>query len=607
MDNTNTSRRVAVLRDDVAKKIAAGEVIDRPLSVVRELLDNSIDAAAASIEVEIRGGGIEEIRVVDNGSGMTAEDIDLCTAPHATSKIRTIDDLMSTRTLGFRGEALSSIASSARLEVTSATADSTVGHRLVVHGGKRVAFETCSRQTGTTVSVKDLFFAVPARRRFLKRPSSEANRCRAVVLEHALAHPEIEFRYSQDGEIRHVLTATEDRTVRAASLFPDHLDPAILHDASVESEGIGVQAIVTDPSFHRGDRRYIYIFVNGRRIEEFALLQAVTYGYQAFLPGGRYPAAFVTISVAPETIDFNIHPTKREVRFRDMRAVHQTVVAAVKEAASRFAGSSYTPSKADYVPGDRNVGSAGAETSGASAGTLDLSEAREVPTTPSIRGGFRRIYESLTHSIVPEENIHKGTGNTTEYHAGTGRKNHQIIYHGQLFGLFLLAELDDELYIIDQHAAHERILYDAFASGSAESQRLVVPHEIDPDVSDSGFLEETAQKLARYGIEIEWSDDGVWAITALPSRYRGLEKIIVEFLESFNGTEENLERELFSTMSCRSAVKDGDPLDETTALQLAEQAFSLPEARCPHGRPLWHRITRAELFELVGRTASSGE
>ncbi len=577
MATEHHSRRIRILRENVSRRIAAGEVIDRPLSVVRELLDNSIDAQAKTIDLSIIDGGVGEIRVHDDGHGMSSADLALSVQPHATSKISTPEDLFRITTLGFRGEALSSIAACAKLEITSCEHGSSPGYRIAVHGGRLITSGDAASAPGTTVSVRDLFYTLPARRKFLDRTSTEAARCRRMFLEKALPFPRILFRYHADGELRATFPACESRLERVLSAHPDLFDRAILFSGSTQLDAVSAEAVVADPSFNRGDRRLVQIFVNNRRVDEYALVQAALHAYEPYLPGGRFPAAFVFLQIDPAEVDFNIHPAKREVRFHNPRTVHRAVVDAVADAAAGFAGR--------VAPLGRRVGRRplGAPTDLTACELVDSAERRAAHRFEIDR------YRDLSVRSKPSDD---------DIVADDGR----FRYIGTLFSLFLVVEQNETLYLIDQHAAHERILYDAFRSSPGEVQRLLVPRRVVPAVDAAEETAALRERLARHGVSVDRRDDGAWYLTALPAGYRSVEHAIVEFIEEYGGTEAGFERSLFAWMACRAAVKDNDTLEDAAAIDLARQALALPEPRCPHGRPIWHRISRDDLNRFVGRT-----
>ena len=322
------SGRVRVLPEHVARKIAAGEVIDRPHAAVRELLDNAVDSGATEVTLEIRGGGIDEVRVSDNGCGMDEADLDMCWLPHATSKIASAEDLERVSTLGFRGEALASLAACSRLEILSSR--DAESRRLVIHGGKKLELAPHGGAPGTTVSVKDLFFNMPARRRFLKSPRAESGLCRRVFLEKAAAHPHLAFRLVVDGVLKTFLPPGTHRD-RIAAAWPRLGSRDAWWESSGRGDGFRITVVHARPELSRRDRKSLQVYANRRRIDEFALVQAMQYAYDAWMPGGAFPAAFAFVEIDPALVDFNIHPAKKEARFRDLPAIRHRLIELIKD------------------------------------------------------------------------------------------------------------------------------------------------------------------------------------------------------------------------------------------------------------------------------------
>ncbi|MFW5742518.1 MAG: DNA mismatch repair endonuclease MutL [Spirochaetota bacterium] len=570
---------IRILDPSVARKIAAGEVIERPAGVVRELLDNSLDASASRVEVGLEAGGTELIRVVDDGYGMGRDDLERSVLPHATSKIATDDDLLRVRTLGFRGEALSSVAAVSRLEITSAPPDETP-HRLRVEAGRVAALETAPGAPGTSVAVADLFYNVPARRRFLKRPGSEFTTARSVFLDKALAFPHVEFRLASNGELKSVLPKAA-RVERIAAAYPQRTEPAMLHEIEAAGEGFRAVIVAGEPTAPRKDRKALQVFVNRRRVWEFALVQAVEYAYRDYLHGGLYPVAYLFVDVEPELVDFNIHPAKREVRFRNLPEIHRRVVSALSSYLSVF--DRRAVSMGEALPfGESTV----AEPSGSSAhsapsgrSTFDLS--RVLAPTPRSDAGDSTA--SVDHATEPP------TGDEPGFR-----------YLGQIMGLFLVVERGDRLYLVDQHAAHERIIYDRLRSG-AGGQELLFPVRLEVHAGAEQTLRGKRNELRRLGIELA-ERDGAWELLTVPSAVAVEAESLAALLMDLLDRPADFERELYASLSCRSAVKDGDALAPQTAVSIVRGVLGLKNARCPHGRPVWAEFTRDQLVSLVGRT-----
>jgi DNA mismatch repair protein MutL len=597
------SRTVKVLRDSVARKIAAGEVIDRPNSVVRELLDNSIDAGSTEISLYLENGGISRIRVVDNGCGMTEEDLKLCYLPHATSKIESEDDLLSIKSLGFRGEALSSISTCTRMEVISRKEGNETATRLIVHGGKEIALEEWRGSVGTIIDASELFYSIPARKKFLKRSSAETTMCVKTFLEKALPFPDISFKLYTDEKLKLFLPAS-DRKERILAAWKGMFNPSLLHLLQGEEEGFKITLVAARPEQNRKDRRFIQIFANDRRIDEYSFIQAVQYGYNDALPGGVFPVCFVFVDVEPHLVDFNIHPAKREARFRNQPVIHHKIVEMIKDFLSDYTFRLRTEPKEAHQEtfslGEMNVQSrapAAKKTSWSEWNTgSSKSSASDFGTG---RGtGFKSLYnlQSIAEKkdefspIIEKENIPEPD------------KLDSVRYMGQIMDLFLLAEYDDRLFIVDQHAAHERILFEQYKKTANTIQELLIPVEFETDEAEDINLEKNKESYERLGITLNKTEPGLWQMTSIPKSAINMEGDIVEFLKNQKGSIGELEKELYATMSCRSAVKDGDTVDPLSAIELIKGAFRLESARCPHGRPIWFELSKTELFELVGRT-----
>jgi DNA mismatch repair protein MutL len=648
MNDTPTSRRIHILRDSVAKRIAAGEVIDRPYSVVRELLDNAIDAGAQNIDLYLERGGLDRVRVVDDGTGMSREDLELCWQPHTTSKIETAEDIYALSTLGFRGEALSSIASCARLSITSAAGEETP-HTLEVHGGKKLRLEAGAGSRGTAVDVADLFFNMPGRRRFLKSAGAESSACKRTFLEKALPFPGIGFRLFIDGELR-LFLPPGSRRERIARAHPEALPGDFLYEKEAEAGRFRLQTVLSSPSLVRRDRRYIHIYINRRRVSEYSLVQAVQYAYGSYLPGGRFPAAFIFAEVDPELVDFNIHPAKREARIKNLPDIHHQLVHLIGSflaeqfphvpAGGSAAGSAIAQSSDDTSPGAAGTGTAGSRGQqeelhwqaeeqrtpggGSGAGEAGAGTDRRTPGGGSGAGAGTGEGERKGGSAAEPAGRYpaarrtvdldswkriSGTGDSAaaaerqstqpEQQEHSGDAEPKVL--GQLFGLFIAVEAGEELFLIDQHAAHERIIYERISAPGQHRQQLLVPLGFDTEEDETELLERRLEELGNLGIGLRRAGEHSWELTELPERWSGMEHELINFLKSATVPAETLRSELYADLACKAAVKDGERLDSVSAAELARQALELPVPRCPHGRPVWRRISREELLQSVGR------
>jgi DNA mismatch repair protein MutL len=601
---------IRVLPPETARLIAAGEVIDRPASALRELLDNAIDSGAGAISVRVEEGGIGSIRVVDDGSGMDREDIELSVLPHATSKIREADDLLKAHTLGFRGEALASIAAAARVEITSATELSRGAYRLVVGPGIEPRIEGTAGRRGTTVLVSSLFHDFPARRQFLKRPQAEAALCRQVLSDKAMAHPLIAFRYETASGRSETFVAT-DFPARIAALVPD-LERVRLYEIRFAGSGFEGLIATAGPSTARSDRRLMQVFVNRRRVQEWSLLQALDFAFSGYLPGGLHPAAFLFLEVDPSQADFNIHPAKKEVRFRDSETIRRSLVRASQDFLADLADKDPAAASPiaqrglellsldlpDFPSGPDGKSGPGADSvmgrgAFASVSTYAGAQAAAPYGTASARPSwddFDTVRERASdgHPQADEEGG-----------AGLAESTRSFRYVGRALGPFLVFEMGDELWFLDQHAAHERLIYDELSSRAPDSQELLLPERIDPeDEEEDRRLAEASDYLTVAGFRLARAD-GSWIVSAAPALLA--RDAAGAARELARGVGPDALRAARALMACRAAVKDGDELDRGAAESLIAKSLELKEPRCPHGRPIWTRLSRESLYRAVRR------
>lgn len=641
---------VKKLDAEVARKIAAGEVIDRPNAIVRELMDNSIDSGAKTITVEISGGGIEKIRIVDDGCGMTKEDLQNCARPHATSKISSEIDLLNLTTLGFRGEALSSIAAVSRLSITSG------GWKMRASITEDHILEPQANITGTRVQSEGLFENFPARRQFLKRPATEALMCKNTFIEKTLAHPEIAFRFIQDGEIKIDLPQNQslkERFVMANGLLQyEELFFEISKKSSFSSENCewSFNVIIGEPAVSRPSKKDIEIFANGRKIQEYSLVQAVEYGCQGFFPNGTYPVAGVFIQIRPDLIDFNIHPAKKEARFYDISDLHHGLSSTIKDFFKKYTYANFSEDKSpdeirsqDFfdIYSDNIENQTGTKNTYASIHykTSETNNARLSDFRSKYLGiksqnsqnqsqnsylSRTKLYDIAQQALDAQnpqsdefnQNLEKKEYDSNDFQnqfssGETFEQNQQIEieekikFIGTCLGTFLLAEKNNCLYIIDQHAAHERILFDRLMNNQNENanQQLLIPYKIRTESKTQDLqLEKLQSRLSLIGFEIQKIEDGYWEVTSIPERWTGSEFDLKQALFVKHVEPEEIIRSIAAMTACKAAVKDGYILDPITAEKLVKQAFTLEDPHCPHGRPVYTVISREKLFELVKRT-----
>ncbi len=597
----NQQKRVHLLDPLVAQRIAAGEVIDRPASVVRELIDNALDASSSSISVVIEEGGISLIKVIDNGTGIHPEDLKVIAHSHATSKVRTLADFDTLHTLGFRGEALYSIAAGAHLTISS-TQSGSMGASISIHGNTFSDVIPGGPTKGTIVEVKDLFEEIPARRLFLKRPSSEARMVKSAIVEKALAFPGVSFSLTHNGKESLFLPpcSLKERILHVLKDNRDIVASEILH-MHEQGEHFSIDVIGTQESTYRTDRKYIQIFVNNRIVDEYSLVQAVTYGYDPYLPGGAFPYCYVYITVVPDLVDFNIHPAKREVKIRNRADIHHQLVTLIQQNLqlnhyttqtapiaqqdahplfiSRDEEPSYFASAPSFTPP--------AHTSSSYHSPSHSAHATPAGTQPRDPAWFEKAKDIFSKGDQQQEKA--------------GEEEPSFIYHGQIFSLFLLVERGESLYLVDQHAAHERILYDEMKKYDG-IQPLMIPVEFEVERAIDEFLQQHSDMYRSLGIHLKRKNDLLWEIEATIPHYREVESELISSIQSFSsGTVEELHKLLFATASCRKAIKEGDAIDVNQAIKLLEKVFALDHPVCPHGRNFVIEITKESLYRSVGR------
>ncbi len=574
-----TMNRIKILPEEVASRIAAGEVIERPASVLRELIDNSIDAQASRIIVRYHQGGKAWMSVSDDGIGMTRDDLLLSVERHATSKIRSASDLFSINTLGFRGEALPSIAAVSRLEITSKPRGEVVGHRLSVQGGKMLSIEEVGAPEGTTVEVRDIFFNLPARRKFLSGPRAETARIIELFARVALAYPTIWFQLLEGGRERFNLPPTEDFRTRLAILMGRGVAENMIEWVA-EGPEVKIAAWLCPSEFSRSRGDRILTYVNRRNIKDRLLTRAIMDGYGQRLMKGSFPQVVLFLEMAPEAVDVNVHPAKQEVRFSKPSQVYKEVLEAIDQALS---GS--TPSLGAPPEGLAPRSSSVSEPSPQSW-TLD-----HFPSRPHGK------YPSLYPAHVKPRDLFEP----------------EVRVVGQLAKTYILCESPRGLMIVDQHAAHERVLYEALKAGLEGSglqvQKLLIPQEVELTPKEGRVLESNLEFLRKLGLEVQHFGGQSFLIHSVPSLLgdadpRGLLEKVVATMEEGGARGGELMERVIEAMACHSAIRAGQELgsEEMAELVSCLNAQEIP-TNCPHGRPTVKYIDYRELEKMFKRVA----
>ncbi len=578
----------------VAQRIAAGEVIERPASVLRELLDNALDAGGMQIIASLIDGGLEEIKVIDDGEGIASEDLPLLCESHATSKVRELDDLYHITSMGFRGEALYSIAAVSTITIASSF-QGLDPYQITIDNGRKEGVLAGGPRVGTMVTVQGLFKELPARRQFLKRPSTEATMARSVLLEKALAFPDRAFRFISDQTVRVDLapTSKKQRVLDVLSLS-QNIIPSEMLELYDTAGRFDLYAVCSSPAFSRSDRSHIKIYVNNRPVDEYSLVQAVTYGYGELLAGGSFPYCYLFINVDPTLVDFNIHPTKREVKLRNKAEIHHQVVNMISSQIKR--------SIPRLVKQELEI-----EQSPLLAPLYDAKPVHHV----SERGGryeapsqkppldsewFQKARELLEGNRMQAQR-------TTEVQDIWAHQEdeQEFEYLGQAFNLFLVAQKGDDLYLVDQHAAHERLIFDEVRQ-KQNIQNLMIPLTFEVERDVDAYLLESQDVYLNLGIKLQRTEDLLWQIDSMPALYRNIESLLVSFIQKTTGDAQEVEKGLYAVVACHAAIKAGDSVDRMTAIALLTKVFVLEEPTCPHGRTFVVRLGKDELMKAVQRT-----
>jgi DNA mismatch repair protein MutL len=594
---------IRILPAGVAARIAAGEVIERPASVIKELVENALDAGARTVEVTVRGGGIELMRVRDDGGGIPASELADAFERHATSKLRSEQELFAVRTLGFRGEALAAIAAAADVDLVTRPAHEAAAAVARARGGRIEHLGSAGAAPGTSVEVRELFAALPARRRFLRAPAAEARAITQAVEAYALAYPHVAFRLQVDE--RRVL-ATDgggDLRVAFAALYGVGLAQPLLAveyeraatDADGDAPSARVAGLVGPPHVHRASRRALTLFANGRAIVSRALAHAVEEAYAGLLPAGRYPVGLLHVHVPPDQIDVNVHPTKAEVRFRHERLVYSAVGAAVRAALSS-ASAAVAPAPADVAAGP---GGHAPWADGRAVVAAARSAPLVIPAAPHSASGPPSAAEPppAVQSALP-----------------LAARLPALRALGQLDATYLVAEAPDGLCLVDQHAAHERVLYEAVLAGRAAGQVAMQPllqAAVAPlSASQAALAAEQHDALIGLGFAFEPTDGAAVLVRGLPATLAAragtsidAARALVDYLDRLAAEEERAGSDrAAATLACRAAVMAGDRLDleQQRGLLRALEACDAPQT-CPHGRPTMLHLSSDALARSFGR------
>lgn len=657
-------RKIAVLDQNTIDKIAAGEVVERPSSVVKELVENAIDAGATAVTVEITDGGKKLIRITDNGSGMESEQIPLAFLRHATSKIEKVEDLEHIASLGFRGEALSSIAAVSQVELITKTPSDISGSRYVIEGGNEIALEELGAPEGTTFLVRNLFYNTPARSKFLKSDMTEANYIHTLMEQLALSHPEISFKYIQNKQVK--LHTSGNYSVKDViySVYGREIAKALL-DVNYENSFMKVEGFVGKPEIARGNRSFENYYINGRYVKNNIITKAIENAYRGFLMQHKFPFVSLRMEMEGNDLDVNVHPAKREVRFAREQEVYDAVYDMVRSALTRKemipkVSVDSTPAKTETK--EEKI------TRAAVPEPFETKRREEMyPNTvrkPEVRDGLnarteiRKPFSQGTQSetIVREpaaEYRPAFSEAEEEMFSGTLRENQKLDEEkkqaelklteepekkqappqqlelfeekllapesrsrirvvGQIFDTYWLVQFEDNFYIIDQHAAHEKVYYERmvkqFREHSIDSQYLSPPMIVTLSMQEEEVLNSNKDYFEQFGFEIENFGGREYRISAVPSNLYGLteEDLFLEMLDNLSGNNSRDALDIFAsklaTMACKAAVKGNHAMSFEEAEKLIDELLTLDNPyHCPHGRPTIIAMTRTELEKKFKR------
>lgn len=613
---------IAILNQETIDKIAAGEVVERPCSVVKELVENAIDAGSTAITVEIKEGGISFIRITDNGCGIERDQVAVAFYRHSTSKIRSAEDLLTVKSLGFRGEALSSISAVARVELITKTYDELTGTRYVIEGSKELSNEEIGAPDGTTFIVKDLFYNVPARRKFLKTAQTEGSYISDMVEKLALSHPDISFKFINNNQTKLHTSGNGNRKDIIYHIFGREISSSLL-EVKHECEYFKVEGFIGKPVITRGNRNYENYFINGRYVKSNILSRAIEEAYKSFLMQHQYPFTVLYFTFFSE-LDVNVHPTKMELRFDNNNEIYVELCDTIYAILSHKEMIPEVP--IDSTPAPKKIVHEYKEPIPEPFEKRRINEVRAAES----RSVYGQSVTSTVKNYSATEPAAKAPETSTAYEpaqvvTGTqqtlgdydkvfltesAKKQFSII--GQLFKTYWLIEFEDKLYIIDQHAAHEKVLYEKtmarLANKDFTSQRISPPIVMTLDARESEMLEKYRPQIEQFGYEVEHFGGKEYMISAIPDNLFNIDMkdLFIEMLDDFSNSTgrqtPDIITEKVASMSCKAAVKGNDKLTLPEINKLIDDLLSLDNPyNCPHGRPTIISMSKYEIEKKFKR------
>lgn len=613
---------IAILNQETIDKIAAGEVVERPCSVVKELVENAIDAGSTAITVEIKEGGISFIRITDNGCGIERDQVAVAFYRHSTSKIRSAEDLLTVKSLGFRGEALSSISAVARVELITKTYDELTGTRYVIEGSKELSNEEIGAPDGTTFIVKDLFYNVPARRKFLKTAQTEGSYISDMVEKLALSHPDISFKFINNNQTKLHTSGNGNRKDIIYHIFGREISSSLL-EVKHECEYFKVEGFIGKPVITRGNRNYENYFINGRYVKSNILSRAIEEAYKSFLMQHQYPFTVLYFTFFSE-LDVNVHPTKMELRFDNNNEIYVELCDTIYAILSHKEMIPEVP--VDSTPAPKKIVHEYKEPIPEPFEKRRINEVRAAES----RSVYGQSVTSTVKNYSATEPAAKAPETSTAYEpaqvvTGTqqtlgdydkvfltesSKKQFSII--GQLFKTYWLIEFEDKLYIIDQHAAHEKVLYEKtmarLANNDFTSQRISPPIVMTLDARECEMLEKYRPQIEQFGYEVEHFGGKEYMISAIPDNLFNIDMkdLFIEMLDDFSNSTgrqtPDIITEKVASMSCKAAVKGNDKLTLPEINKLIDELLSLDNPyNCPHGRPTIISMSKYEIEKKFKR------
>ena len=613
---------IAILNQETIDKIAAGEVVERPCSVVKELVENAIDAGSTAITVEIKEGGISFIRITDNGCGIERDQVAVAFYRHSTSKIRSAEDLLTVKSLGFRGEALSSISAVARVELITKTYDELTGTRYVIEGSKELSNEEIGAPDGTTFIVKDLFYNVPARRKFLKTAQTEGSYISDMVEKLALSHPDISFKFINNNQTKLHTSGNGNRKDIIYHIFGREISSSLL-EVKHECEYFKVEGFIGKPVITRGNRNYENYFINGRYVKSNILSRAIEEAYKSFLMQHQYPFTVLYFTFFSE-LDVNVHPTKMELRFDNNNEIYVELCDTIYAILSHKEMIPEVP--VDSTPAPKKIVHEYKEPIPEPFEKRRINEVRAAES----RSVYGQSVTSTVKNYSATEPAAKAPETSTAYEpaqvvTGTqqtlgdydkvfltesSKKQFSII--GQLFKTYWLIEFEDKLYIIDQHAAHEKVLYEKtmarLANKDFTSQRISPPIVMTLDARECEMLEKYRPQIEQFGYEVEHFGVKEYMISAIPDNLFNIDMkdLFIEMLDDFSNATgrqtPDIITEKVASMSCKAAVKGNDKLTLPEINKLIDELLSLDNPyNCPHGRPTIISMSKYEIEKKFKR------